>query len=270
VTIYDLRASRFETSEPELAYQRNVIASVRERDCVLTSSESTRRELCDLGVAAPERIFVVPLAADRKVFHPCHGRERDELRRRCQIPSGPYILMLRDAKPRKNIARAIEAFAALVQQEHLADLSLVLAGNQAERSDPVTAVLDRAPSIRHRIINVGYVPDEDLAALYRSALAFVYPSFYEGFGLPPLEAMQCGTVAITSNASSLPEVVGDAGIMVDPYDRDALASAMLTLYRSETLRECLRRRCLARAAQFSWERTLASTLDAYRAATRLW
>jgi glycosyltransferase involved in cell wall biosynthesis len=122
------------------------------------------------------------------------------------------------------------------------------------------------PALRGRIVRTGYVIDEDLASLYRGALAFVYPSLYEGFGLPPLEAMQCGTPVITSNTSALPEVVGDAGIMVDPRDRDALSASMLTLCRNGTLRESLQRKCLARASRFSWEHTVACTIAGYRAA----
>jgi glycosyltransferase involved in cell wall biosynthesis len=114
----------------------------------------------------------------------------------------------------------------------------------------------------------GYVSDAGLAALYRGARCFVYPSRYEGFGVPPLEAMQCGTPVITANTSSLPEVVGDAGLMVDPLDRDGFAAAMLALCGDEAGRAAARARGLAQAARFSWSRTLAATLDAYRAPAR--
>ena len=106
-------------------------------------------------------------------------------------------------------------------------------------------------------MRTGYVTDLQLAALYRGASCFVYPSLYEGFGLPPLEAMQCGTPVITANTSSLPEVVGDAGLMVNPLDADAFAEAMLTLWRDAAARDSARARGLARAARFSWARTLA-------------
>jgi glycosyltransferase involved in cell wall biosynthesis len=266
VTIHDVRATHFHGSQSESSYQKALVSSVEERDWVLTSSESTRRELCELGVAEPHRIVVVPLAADRATFHPRAEGDPEPVRLRYGIPSGPYILMLRGANPRKNIVRAVEAFTRLVQQERLGDLTLVLAGAQAQGPDPAAAAAEGVPALRGRIVSTGYVTDEDLASLYRAAIAFVYPSLYEGFGLPPLEAMQCGTPVITSNTSSLPEVVGDAGIMVDPHDRDALSAAMLALCCDATLRESVRQKCLTRAARFSWERTMACTISAYRAA----
>jgi len=266
ITIYDLRASRFQASHAEICYQKALVDSVHERDWVMTSSESTRRELCELGVAEPHRIFVAPLAADPRTFHPCVDGGAEAVRLRYGIPPGPYILMLNGLNPRKNVAHAVSAFAHLIQQERVADLTLVVAGGQATGSDHVAATIRRVPALRGRIISTGYVTDETLAALYGSAIAFVYPSLYEGFGLPPLEAMQCGTPVITSNTSSLPEVVGDAGIMVDPCDRDALSTALLALFNDAALRESMRQKCLARAAWFSWERTMACTIAAYRAA----
>jgi glycosyltransferase involved in cell wall biosynthesis len=122
------------------------------------------------------------------------------------------------------------------------------------------------PAIRGRIVLTGYVDDADLAPLYRGATAFVYPSLYEGFGLSQLEAMQCGTPVIASNTSSMPEVVGDAGILVDPRDGDALCQAMLDLCRDAPMRARLSERSLARAARFTWERTTREALAAYRAA----
>jgi len=115
-------------------------------------------------------------------------------------------------------------------------------------------------------VMAGFVTDEELAALYSGALGFVFPSLHEGFGIPPLEAMRCGTPVIASNRSSIPEVVGDAALVVDPQDADALSHAMYRLYHDGALREDLRARSLTRAALFSWERTAAETLAAYRAA----
>jgi glycosyltransferase involved in cell wall biosynthesis len=174
--------------------------------------------------------------------------------------------MLNGRSPRKNLSRAIEAFARVAQQEDLRDLTLVLAGPRPP-VDPAAAVAARWPAMRDRIVTTGYVSDDELGSLYAGATVFVYPSLYEGFGLPPLEAMQCGAPVITANTSSLPEVVGNAGVMIDPRDVDALASAMLALCADSAHRDAVRARSLARAAEFSWERTVAGTLDAYRAAT---
>ena len=267
VTIYDLRATRFGATSAEAAHQRALLASVGAEDYVLTASESTCHELCELGVAEPNRIFVAPLAADRTTFHPAaEAGEPGAVRARHGIPPGRFILMLNGPAPRKNVARAVEAFGRLVQQDRVVDLSLVVAGNPVPRADPVEAVGDRVPALRERIFTTGYVEDPELAALYRAALVFVYPSLYEGFGLPALEAMQCGTPVIASNTSSLPEVVGDAGVMIDPRDTDALSAAMLAFCRDPSWRESVRQRCLARAATFSWERTAAGTMAAYRTA----
>jgi glycosyltransferase involved in cell wall biosynthesis len=264
VTIYDLRGTRGHMTAAEAAYQRTLVGSVREDDWVLTSSESTRRALCSTGIDE-SHIRVVPLAADRCVFHPeCH-EDPAALRARHGIPPGPYLLALNSRTPRKNVGRTVDAFARLVAQNTIRNLSLVLAGT-ADGADPTSPLGVQRLEVRQRIVRTGRVPDTTLAALYRSATAFVYPSLYEGFGLPPLEAMQCGTPVITSNTSSLPEVVGDAGLLVDPYDVEALADAMLRLSSDPTLRQSLRAKGFARAAAFSWERTAACTIAAYRAA----
>jgi glycosyltransferase involved in cell wall biosynthesis len=265
VTIYDLRATwAHHMPAAEAAYQRAILASVREDDWVLTSSESTRRALCGVGIDE-SRIRVVPLAADRYLFHVGCNEDPAEVRARHGIPPGPYLLALKSRSPRKNIGRAVEAFARLVEQNTVGDLSLVLAG-AADESESASPAGGLGPAVQQRVFSVGHVTDPELASLYRSATAFVYPSLYEGFGLPPLEAMQCGTPVITSNTSSLPEVVADAGLMVDPGDVDALADAMLALSRDATLRAALRAKGLVRAATFSWERTAACTIAAYRAA----
>jgi glycosyltransferase involved in cell wall biosynthesis len=266
MTIYDLRASHGAASDAEIEYERALVESVTDGDCVITSSESTRRELCDMGVAEADRVFVVPLAADRATFHRYAGARLAEVRSRYGIPRRPYILMLNDQSPRKNLSRAIEAFARVAQQEGLHDLILVLAGRR-QPVDPAAAVVARWPAMRDRIVSTGYVSDDELGPLYGGAVVFVYPSLYEGFGLPPLEAMQCGAPVITANTSSLPEVVGDAGVMVDPRDTDVLASAILGLCGDSRRREAVCARSIARAAEFCWERTAAATLAAYRAAT---
>jgi glycosyltransferase involved in cell wall biosynthesis len=250
-----------------LALMKGVYASLRPGDRVFVSAESTRAELCALLPVQPEHVHVVPLAADRAVFHPVDDAEAvARVHARHGIPAGPYLLSLNTLEPRKNLEHAIRAFSAMVRQERIADLSLVLVGARGWKYDGILAALEQPETARDRIILAGFVPDEDLAALYSGALGFVYPSLYEGFGLPPLEAMQCGVPVITSNTSSLPEVVGDAGILLDPRDADVLSQAMLSLYRDAALRGRLAARALARASRFSWERFTRQTLDAYRAA----
>jgi glycosyltransferase involved in cell wall biosynthesis len=269
LTIYDLSYKRF-TKLYDAAYRRVMdaaIASVLDGDWVMTSSESTRHELIENGVVPAHRIAVAPLAADPEIFYPCtDAGEMQGIRARYRIPAGPYILSVNSPDPRKNIAHAVRAFGHMVQQERVADLSLVLAGNSGPGSDQVHEAMRQFPELRDRIVVTGFVADHDLAALYSGATALVYPSIYEGFGLPPLEAMQCGTPVITTDKSSLPEVVGDAGVMVPADDLDALSGAMLELYRDAPLRESLRGKSLAQAARFSWHRSTQLTLKAYRAA----
>jgi glycosyltransferase involved in cell wall biosynthesis len=266
ITVYDLGALRF----PEIygpAYRRSVQAgleSLRGGDCVLTSSHSSRAELCEHGVAAPERIFVAPLAADPRTFHPCGDAERlRAVRERYGIPDGPYLLSVNTPDPRKNVRHAVRAFARVSREEGVRGHTLVLVGHAAPGApDPAEA----ADGLRGRVVRTGYVDDEELAPLYGGATAFVYPSLYEGFGLTPLEAMQCGTPVIASDTSSFPEVVGDAGILLDPADGDALCQAILDLCRDAGLRARMRERSLARAAGISWERCTRAVLDAYRTA----
>ena len=162
----------------------------------------------------------------------------------------------------------VRAYRRLVEQQKATDLSLILCGaSEIDRSKLDQAIQECGPLAR-RIISLGHVPDEDLAPLYSGALVFVYPSFCEGFGLPPLEAMQCGTPVIVSNATSLPEVVGDAGILVDPADEDGLSRAMMGLYRNEQVRQEMSRKSLARAGRFQWDRTVQDTVAAYEKGMR--
>ena len=182
------------------------------------------------------------------------------------IPDAPYVLTLGTLEPRKNIHRVIRCFAKTVLEEKIDDLCLVLVGAKGWSYGEAFEELGRYPSLRKRIVLTGYVDLEDLAPLYSGALSFVYPSFYEGFGLPPLEAMKCGVPVITSNTSSLPEVVGDAGIMVAPTDEDALSHAMLKIFRDSSLRARMSERSLARAALFSWEKCVEETIRAYKIA----
>ncbi len=122
--------------------------------------------------------------------------------------------------------------------------------------------------LKNHVIFAGYIPDHDLSAIYSGALAFVYPSLYEGFGLPPLEAMQCGTPVITSNTSSLPEVVGDAGLMINPTNRDDLCQAMLNLINNSKLRNQLSQKGIDRATQFSWSKCATETIKVYETANK--
>jgi glycosyltransferase involved in cell wall biosynthesis len=269
LTVYDLIPVRF----PHLCNQgtpralEKIYRSLTPEDWVLAISEATKADLCEYRGTDPDRVFVTPLAADPELFHPCTDPGiLARVRTRYGIHDGPYLLSLNTLEPRKNLDHAIRVFAALVQEERIPDLQLVLVGPIGWRYEKIFAAIEEAGTVRDRIVLAGYVADEDLASLYSGALAFVYPSFYEGFGLPPLEAMQCGVPVVTSNTSSLPEVVGHAGITVDPTDADELAQALLDLYRNPSLRDTMRAASLAQARKFSWDRCIQETLIAYRKA----
>jgi glycosyltransferase involved in cell wall biosynthesis len=172
----------------------------------------------------------------------------------------PYLLYVGGINARKNIARLFEAYAQ-VRATH-PDVILVVAGKRQWQTGEIDAAFRRF-NLEDQVHFTGYVDDRDLPALYSAAELFVFPSLYEGFGLPPLEAMACGTPVVTSNASSLPEVVGDAALTVDPYDVDGLAAAIKHALTDEDLRVELRRRGVARAAQFTWQRAARETLAVY-------
>ncbi|HVT40174.1 MAG TPA: glycosyltransferase family 1 protein [Gemmatimonadaceae bacterium] len=251
----------YATAEAEV---REIAASILSDDFVITISGATARDVtARLGIP-PERIFVVPLAAATELFY----REEsvaaiDAVKARYGIPGGPYLLSLCTLEPRKNLRHLLACFHRLIRQEQLPDVRFALVGATGWKSDALYALLQENPDLRSRVVLTGYVPDADLAALYSGARAFVYPSLYEGFGLPVLEAMQCGAPVITSDTSSLPEVVGDAGLCVSPTDADALSEALLRLVTDDVLGANLAQRGLARSRLFSWDGTAAATVRAY-------
>jgi glycosyltransferase involved in cell wall biosynthesis len=163
------------------------------------------------------------------------------------------VLYVGNIKPHKNLVRLIEAFSELRTGE-LEDLKLLIIGDEISKLPALRHAVHRHKLHKH-VRFLGYVPDDQLTVLYRLAAVFVFPSLYEGFGLPPLEAMASGTPVITSNASSLPEVVGDAAFLIDPYQAEAIASAMERVLNDAGLRDDLRARGLRRAREFSWDTT---------------
>jgi glycosyltransferase involved in cell wall biosynthesis len=226
-------------------------------DAVITVSRQSCQDLIKYLPVNPKKINVIPEAASLH-FHPLNeaeylpALERHGIRR-------PYILSVGSLEPRKNLLRLLEAYARLEGSRP----SLVIAGARNYwKSSPVVETVSRLGLEQH-VRFTGYVEDADLPALYSAASLFVFPSLYEGFGLPVLEAMACGTPVVTSSVSSLPEVAGDAALLVDPRDVDAIASAMRRILDDSDLAADLRARGLARAAQFSWERTARETLAVY-------
>src|SRR5271157_321924 len=269
LTVYDLIPILFPQffGSREGGMLKEAFSDVSRDGWALCISQSTKNDLCNyLKGLDPSRAFVTHLGASSD-FYPCTDPETmASARAKYAIPDAPYLLTLSTLEPRKNIHRVVRCFAKTVLQEKIDDLCLVLVGTKGWDYEKVFEELDRYPALRKRIVLTGYVDFEDLAPLYSGALAFVYPSFYEGFGLPPLEAMKCGVPVITSNTSSLPEVVGDAGIMISPTDEDGLCRGLLTVIRDSALRARMSERSLARAALFSWGKCVEETIRAYRVA----
>lgn len=265
ITVYDLipifHPEFFEGKKYHILHE--VVRSIKPDDFVLAISQATKNDLCGYAGIDPAQVFVTPLAAGPAFYRCDNNVKLAAVREKYGIPAAPYILSLSTLEPRKNIAQTIRCFARFVEETGDRNLNLVLVGTKGWDYGGIFSELKANSAVRDRIIVTGYVADDDLAAVYSGALMFVYPSFYEGFGLPPLEAMQCGVPVITSNTSSLPEVVGDAGVMVDPADADALCQAMALLYNDGALRAELGQKAFERAQMFSWQQCAALTFAAY-------
>ncbi len=236
--------------------------TARIASAVITPSEYSRRDLLEAYHLPPERVTVTPLSAAPHLAPVCDERERRRVRELYGI-SGEYILAVGAIHPRKNLVRLIEAYADLRASRPQAKLpQLVLVGKRGWLYGETLSAVNRH-SVNGDIRFTGYAREEDLPALYTDALCFVYPSYFEGFGLPVLEAMACGAPVVAGNRTSLPEVVGDAGLLVDPFDKGALSSAIGRLIDDAALRQKLRARGLERARHFSWRETARLTLEVY-------
>lgn len=269
LTLYDLIPILYPTFcvPHQIQFANDVLQSIEPEDWVLSISQATKNDLCDRFSIDPSRVFVTHLAAAPEMFYQCTDSEEIAAARNTYgIPEAPYILSINTLEPRKNIAHVVRCFAKLVREQDIKDLNLVLVGAKGWLYENILETISAYDSLKKRIIVTGYVADEHLAALYSDALAFVFLSHYEGFGLPALEAMQCGVPVITSNTSSLPEVVGDAGVMLDPEDVDGLCQSVLQLYHSSSLRETMSLRSLRRAKEFSWGKCVQETIAAYKVA----
>jgi glycosyltransferase involved in cell wall biosynthesis len=261
VTIHDLTFFLLPERYPatrRLYFQVMTRLSARVADAIIVPSEAVRGDVMRLLRLPAERLFVIPEAAG-PAFHPQDAVAIEAVRRRYGL-EGPFLLSVGSLEPGKNRERLLQAFARL--QARGLKHTLVVAGQRAWRYEgeaPLARRLGLADSVRF----LGHVPQADLPALYSAADLFVFPSLYEGFGLPALEAMACGTPVVASNVSALPEVVGDAALQVSPLDVEALAGAIEGLLRDDRLRADLRERGLERAAQFSWEKAARQTAEVY-------
>lgn len=234
----------------------------RAPDRIIAISEATRRDLVRLLGVDPERVDVTPLARGHQdPVEPAIGPV--EARRRFGLEDAPYVLTVGTLEPRKNQARLIQAFESL--PECFGGVRLVLAGGRGWKMDEIQRSIQRSPAAA-RIHTLGFVSADELDALYRGATVFAYPSLYEGFGLPLLEAMAAGVPVLTSTISSLPEVAGDAALLVDPLSVESIRSGLERLLADAALRRELSARSREREGEFTWERTARLTLKSYRRA----
>jgi glycosyltransferase involved in cell wall biosynthesis len=267
VTIHDCIHLMFPQYLPSrLAYtyaKTSIELAARRATRVMTVSESSKRDILRFVNVPADKIDVIYNAYDERFgIEPC---EEDvvRVRERYQLHD-EFVLYAGNVKPHKNLERLIDAFN-LVRRRGLEHLKLVLIGDEISKY----AALRRAVHSHqlHKYVRfLGYVPEETLAVMYRLAGVFVFPSLYEGFGLPPLEAMASGTPVVTSNVSSLPEVAGDAAVLVDPYRPEAIADGIERVLCDESLRRELRAKGLARARQFSWEASVRRVREIYEEA----
>ncbi len=244
-------------------YARYMMGSaIRHSAVVFTVSEASRADILRFySWADPDKVHVVPNAIDTELLERPDEKEMERVRERYQV-RGRFVLFAGNVKPHKNLERLIRAFALVREQGEHDDLQLLLIGDDVSRYGALRRAVEKT-GLRQDVRFFGFVPPSTLAALYRMASVFAFPSLYEGFGLPPLEAMSCGTPVVTSRISSLPEVVGDAAVLVDPYSVEDIALGISRLLDDHDLRRQLVDKGLARARSFSWERSVLAIHAGY-------
>ncbi|HWI18495.1 MAG TPA: glycosyltransferase family 1 protein [Vicinamibacterales bacterium] len=269
VTIHDCIHLMFPEYLPNrLAYyyaKGSMWTASRKADRILTVSEASKKDILRFFNVAPEKVEVIYNAIDERFLAPANAERMNLVRQRYQLDH-PFVLYVGNIKPHKNIERLIDAFGR-ARNQGPDDLKLIIIGDEISKYPALRQSVHRHKLDKH-VRFLGFQPMETLAAFYRLARAFVFPSLYEGFGLPPLEAMACGTPVVTSNVSSLPEIAGGAALLVDPYDEEAIASAIVRAVTDETLRAELIEKGVQRAHTFSWTQSVKKIHDIYMQVAR--
>ena len=263
LTIHDLTPILFpemHTRETNLTWKSSLKFIKNRTKMVICDSISTKNDCVKLLNIPEKRLKVIQLSADEQ-FKPLKNKKNihDELKKKYNIDY-PFILFVGTLEKRKNVPILLKSFYKL--KKFNIKHRLVIVGGKGWKYTEIFDIIQDL-NLQNDVIFTNYVSDEYLVKLYNAADLFVYPSLYEGFGLPPLEAMACGCPVITSNTSSLPEVVGDAGIMIDPNDIDSLTDSMLKILTDNELRQKMARKSLERACMFSWKKTAKETWDVY-------
>ena len=266
VTVHDMVYKAFpETVRGRTRFmlETGLKRSMKRADIIVTDSEFSKSEILKYFPQHEHKIRVVPCGVDLERFHPCDEPERiPEVKRSLEI-NGDYFLYLGTIEPRKNLERLISAYAAFAKKIGENAPKLVLAGGKGWLDNGIYGRVEKLGMTKN-IIFTKYVPSEDMNPLMCGALAFVFPSIYEGFGMPPLEAMACGVPVLTSGEASLPEVTGDCAVICDAYSVKSIAQGLYRLYSDEKLRAELSRKGLERAKGFTWERSAEMLLNVYR------
>jgi len=238
---------------------RGLADSLNKQDYFFSISNHSKKDLIKYNKNIDSRKITTTYLAASDNFYQCKDKNKiAKVLEKYKISKNTkYIFSLCTLEPRKNLIHAVKCFIKMIKDKKVDDLYFVLGGGHWDAFiKKLEKEIQNFDKYKDKIIKIGYVDDEDLAPLYSRAMFFIYPSLYEGFGLPPLEAMKCGTPVITSNNSSLPEVVGDAGIMINPKSEKQLVDAIYKLYKDEDLRKELNKKGLKQAEMFSWEKTV--------------
>ncbi len=265
ITVHDLAFllyPRFLTRQ-SARYYGQIDGAARRSKRIIAVSQSTKRDIVRLLGVPEDKVSVIYEAA-HPIFRPL---DRALARQHVKDVYGicdDFILFVSTLEPRKNLPTLLQAFKRLIDV-HRTPVKLVVAGHQGWLTEPMNEMVDKL-HLENDVRFLGGVPNEELLHLYNAARVFALPSFYEGFGLPPLEAMACGTPVVVSNTSSLPEVVGDAGLLVDPNDAEAWSVALWRVLSDENLQLEMCQKGLRRTPLFSWERAARETLEVYRKA----
>jgi glycosyltransferase involved in cell wall biosynthesis len=265
VSVHDvsyLEHPKFFTSFRALQLRVTVRRTVRAASCVLTPSEFSKRRILDAYQLPDDKVVVLPNGVS-SVFHPV-AREAAQRSMRTKLPAAPFVLSVGDLQPRKNHLGLIGAFEDLIRAHPQLPHHLAIVGKETWYAPTVCAAAKKS-QVADRIHFTGFVDDEELRRLYGACDLFVYPSFYEGFGLPILEAMACGRAVACSNTSAMPEVADSAALLFDPCSQRDLVFAMRDLLLNPELRQRMERLGVQRASMFSWSSSAAKTLDLYYA-----
>jgi glycosyltransferase involved in cell wall biosynthesis len=264
VTIHDCIHLMFPEYLPNrLAYyyaKGSMWTASKKADRILTVSEASKRDILRFFQVKPEKVVVIHNAIDERFLAPANAERMELVRQRYQLDH-PFVLYVGNIKPHKNIERLIAAFGRARGQCH-DDLKLIIIGDEISKYPALRQSVHKHKLDKH-VRFLGFQPMETLAAFYRLARAFVFPSLYEGFGLPPLEAMACGAPVVTSNVSSLPEVAGGAALLVDPYDEESIANGIVRAVTDDTLRAELIEKGKQRGRAFSWKQSVKKIHEIY-------